>query len=166
MMAEATSTHMTSVAAGFPWPLTIVEVPADVPFGEALNRGAARASGRFVAKWDDDDWYGPEHLADLVLAADYSGADLVGSAHQLTYLEQINLTVYHPRSDAERSVWACERALIAARIDGSLLRHLLVACVCLVAHEEEETPRTVLERVFRRAVSDREWREEYAPLID
>ena len=71
-----------------------------------------------------------------------------------------------PRSDAERSVWAFERALVAARIDGSLLRHLLVACVCLVAHEEGETPRTVLERVFRRAVSDREWREEYAPLID
>ena len=71
-----------------------------------------------------------------------------------------------PRSDAERSVWAFERALVAARIDGSLLRHLLVACVCLVAHEEGETPRTVLERVFRRAVSDSEWREEYASLID
>ena len=71
-----------------------------------------------------------------------------------------------PRSDAERSIWAFERALVAARIDGSLLRHLLVACVCLVAHEEDETPRTVLERVFRRAVSDQEWREQYAPLIE
>lgn len=71
-----------------------------------------------------------------------------------------------PHSDAERSVWAFERALVAARIDGSLLRHLLVACVCLVAHEEEETPRTILERVFRRAVSDCEWREQYAPLFE
>ena len=70
-----------------------------------------------------------------------------------------------PTSDAERSVWAFERALIAARIDETLLRHLLVACVCLVAHEEGETPRTVLDRVFSRAVSDREWREEYAPLF-
>ena len=84
-----------------------------------------------------------------------------------------------PRADAERSIWAFERALVAARIDGSLLRHLLVACVCLVAHEEGETPRTVLERVFRRAVSDRVpaaltyslvegfiLREQYAPLLD
>lgn len=70
-----------------------------------------------------------------------------------------------PASDAERSVWAFERALVAARIDGDLLRHLLVACVCLVAHEEGETPRTVLERMFRRAVSDAEWRDEYAPLF-
>jgi len=70
-----------------------------------------------------------------------------------------------PASDAERSVWAFERALVAARIDGDLLRHLLVACVCLVAHEEGETPRNVLERLFRRTVSDEEWREEYAPLF-
>ena len=40
----------------------------------------------------------------------------------------------------------------------SLLRHLLVACVCLVAHEEGETPRAVLERMFRRAICDEEWR--------
>jgi hypothetical protein len=70
-----------------------------------------------------------------------------------------------PASDAERSVWAFEKALEAARIDGELHRHLLVACVCLVAHEEGETPRTVLERVFRRAVDDREWREDFEPLF-
>ncbi len=71
-----------------------------------------------------------------------------------------------PLSDAERSVWAFERALVAARIDGTLLRHLLVACVCLVAHEDGETPRTVLDRMFRRAVTDGEWRERYAPLFE
>ncbi|MGH3134508.1 MAG: hypothetical protein ACRDNY_12365 [Gaiellaceae bacterium] len=70
-----------------------------------------------------------------------------------------------PASDAERSVWAFERALVAARIDSDLLRNLLVACVCLVAHEEGETPRTVLEQLFRRAVSDREWNDDFAPLL-
>lgn len=70
-----------------------------------------------------------------------------------------------PASDAERSVWAFERALVAARIDGALLRHLLVACVCLIAHEEGETPRAVLERLFRRSVSDQEWFEDFAPLL-
>ena len=70
-----------------------------------------------------------------------------------------------PASDAERSVWAFERALVAARIDGELLRHLLVACVCLIAHEEGETPRTVLERLFRRSITDEEWREDYVRLF-
>jgi hypothetical protein len=70
-----------------------------------------------------------------------------------------------PASDAERSIWAFERAIAAARIDGELLRHLLIACVCLVASEEQETPRTVLERLFRRAVTDQEWRDLYEPLL-
>ena len=70
-----------------------------------------------------------------------------------------------PASDAERSVWAFERALVAARIDGELLRHLLVACVCLVAHEEGETPRTVLERCFAARSATRSGVTEYAPLF-
>jgi hypothetical protein len=81
--------------------LTVVEVPAAVPFGMALNHGAARASGRFIAKMDDDDWYGPEHLADLLLAREYSGADLVGCHNEFTYLEQIGVTV-QLRGETER----------------------------------------------------------------
>ena len=38
--------------------------------------------------------------------------------------------------DAERTVWAFERALTVARLDPELLRHLVVAAVCLVAYEE------------------------------
>jgi hypothetical protein len=98
------------------------------------------------------------HSADTVSGMDWDAID----AERL--FDGIRLR--GPTADAERSVWAFERALVAARIDGTLLRHLLVACVCLVAHEEGETPRTILERVFRRAVSDREWREEYASLFD
>jgi hypothetical protein len=67
--------------------------------------------------------------------------------------------------DAEKMVWAFERALATARIDEHLLDYLLVAVVCLVAHGQSDTPRTVLEQVFRRSVSDEEWRERYAPLL-
>jgi hypothetical protein len=67
--------------------------------------------------------------------------------------------------DAEKMVWAFERALDAARIDDHLLDYLLVAVVCLAAHAQHETPRTVLEQVFRRSVSDDEWRDRYAPLL-
>ena len=45
------------------------------------------------------------------------------------------------------------------------LEHLLVACTCLLAHDREESPRTILEQVFRRSVSDREWRTRYLPLL-
>jgi hypothetical protein len=81
------------VIADSPLRITVVEVAADVPFGEALNRLAAVASGSFLAKVDDDDWYGPEHLADLLLGQRYSGADLVGSAAEFVYLEPIDVTI-------------------------------------------------------------------------
>lgn len=65
-------------------------------------------------------------------------------------------------SDAEQTVWAFERALDVARVDPALLEHLLVASVSLLALERDETPRTILDLVFRRAVSDTVWRDDYA----
>jgi hypothetical protein len=68
--------------------------------------------------------------------------------------------------DAEKMIWSLEHALTAARIDPHLLDYLLAAAVCLVARAERETPRTVLDQVFRRSVTDDEWRHCYEPLLD
>ena len=66
-----------------------------------------------------------------------------------------------PAPDAEQTIWAFERALHVARTDAAFIEHLVVASVCVLAFERGETPRTILERLFRRAVNDREWREAY-----
>ncbi|MEU0564328.1 glycosyltransferase [Nonomuraea sp. NPDC005983] len=78
---------------GCPLPVAWLEAAAEVPFGQVLNEVAAMASGDFVTKWDDDDWYGPDHLADLVMAQSYSGADVVGAAAEFFYLEPLNATI-------------------------------------------------------------------------
>lgn len=70
-----------------------------------------------------------------------------------------------PAPGAERTVWAFERALGVGRIEPGLLEHLLVATVSLLAIERSETPRAILEQLFRRAVSDDEWRDRYVPLL-
>lgn len=93
--------EVKAAVAEFDRPIAVVEVAAEAPFGEALNEGAARASGRYVAKWDDDDWYGPDFLADMLLASSYTGAELVGCMAQFVYLGQIDLTIYRP----SRSEW-------------------------------------------------------------
>jgi hypothetical protein len=110
----------TAVAA-FTKPITIVEVSHDVPFGAALSRGAGRSGGRYLAKWDDDDFYGPDFLADMVLASTYSGAELVGCFAQFTYLEEIDLTVYRRAGQSERmgrsvagGTFVMERAFVDA----------------------------------------------------
>jgi FkbM family methyltransferase len=74
-------------------PVSVVRVGGDVVFGEVLNLGVAASSGVLVAKMDDDDWYGSEHLWDLVLAMEYSGASLVGKGAEFVYLEELDITV-------------------------------------------------------------------------
>ena len=75
-------------------PYRVVRAPASLKYGAALNRGVAVASGNLITKMDDDDWYGREHLWDLVLALDYSGADLVGKLHPgFVYFTGLDITV-------------------------------------------------------------------------
>lgn len=74
-------------------PLTALEAPADEPFGAILNRAVRAASGDVLLKVDDDDWYGRDFVADLLLAREYSGADVVGTPPELTFVEPLWLTV-------------------------------------------------------------------------
>lgn len=60
--------------------LTAVEVSGDASLGDRLNTAIGTAAGEWLARMDDDDWYGPEFLADSVRAADVSGASMVGKA--------------------------------------------------------------------------------------
>ncbi|MBE3002016.1 glycosyltransferase [Nocardiopsis sp. HNM0947] len=73
--------------------LIVHEPGPSMVFGNVLNRSASLASGHMIAKMDDDDWYGPDHLADLASARTYSGADLVGSSPEFFYLEALDTTV-------------------------------------------------------------------------
>ncbi|WP_433350047.1 glycosyltransferase [Microtetraspora malaysiensis] len=79
--------------ASFERPITVVEGAASLAFGALLNRAAARASGSFLLKMDDDDWYGPDFLADLLLAHSYTGANVLGAALEFVYLAAIGVTV-------------------------------------------------------------------------
>ncbi|WP_323793651.1 hypothetical protein [Nocardioides sp.] len=66
---------------------------ADVMFGDVLEAAARAAGGDVVLKMDDDDWYAPDVVADLLRARGYSGAELVGMPAELHYLTDRDLTV-------------------------------------------------------------------------
>lgn len=85
-----------------PMPSLVVPVAGDVAFGEALNRASARCDGRLITKWDDDDLYGTEHVWDLVLAADYSGASVVGKGAEFTLVSEADTTVRRSGRGGER----------------------------------------------------------------
>ena len=70
----------------------VFHVEGRTTLGDCLNRGAEVASGRYIAKMDDDDHYGERYLSDSVLAASFSDADVVGKAFHFVYFEGTNTT--------------------------------------------------------------------------
>lgn len=90
------------LAQQVPHPVTVVAVDGQRTLGEALQACSDRAEGALVTKMDDDDHYGPEHVWDLVLARQYSGAQIVGKALDWVYLESQDTTVFRPTYAAEK----------------------------------------------------------------
>ncbi len=73
--------------------LTVVQVPGDRNLGQVLRAATEAASGEVLSKIDDDDWYGPEHVGDLVAALRWMGAPLVGKPFDFVYLGRQDLTL-------------------------------------------------------------------------
>jgi hypothetical protein len=78
-----------------------LRVDGELTLGDALNAGVEAARGELVTKMDDDDYYSTEHLWDLVLALEYSGADLTGKGAEFVYLQWIDLTMRRFMGDGE-----------------------------------------------------------------
>lgn len=73
--------------------LTVVSADGDDSLGSCLNKGIEAASGRVVAKMDDDDVYGGNYLSDQLAALRYSGADLVGKQAHYMHLRDRDIVV-------------------------------------------------------------------------
>ena len=70
----------------------VIHVDGRTTLGDCLNRGVEAASGRYIAKMDDDDHYGERYLSDSVLAASFSDAEVVGKGIHFVYLESSDTT--------------------------------------------------------------------------
>ena len=87
--------------AGLAHPVTVLRLDEGHALGSVLNAATAEANGPLLAKMDDDDVYGAEHLWDLVLAHEYSGAALVGKFPATVYLSRPDRTVRRRRVRSE-----------------------------------------------------------------
>lgn len=71
----------------------VIRQAADQTLGDCLNVGVDLATAAYVAKVDDDDHYGRNYFLDLLLAAEYSRADITGKQSHLQYFEVVDRTV-------------------------------------------------------------------------
>lgn len=78
----------------------------DVFFGDVLHDAASVADGDVLLKVDDDDWYSPHAIHDLLLARRYTGAEVVGMPSEFVYLEELGVTARrnHPTEIHNRFV--------------------------------------------------------------
>ncbi len=96
------SDHIGAHLLQLPFPALTRSVLRTRNLGEALMAASSLASGELITKIDDDDFYGPEHVWDLVTARMFSGAQLVGKALDHIYLAAENITVFRPAYAAEK----------------------------------------------------------------
>ncbi len=82
-------------------PVKTIQVSACEPLGAVLNAATTAASGIFLAKMDDDDLYGNDHIWDIVLAHEYSKAPLVGKWSEFVYLAASDQTIHRSRGSNE-----------------------------------------------------------------
>jgi glycosyltransferase involved in cell wall biosynthesis len=74
--------------------LKILSIPEEQFLADGLNAALEVASGAYLAKIDDDDYYGPNYLSDSLLAFDYAPtAGLVGKKSFFAYVEAADQTV-------------------------------------------------------------------------
>lgn len=71
----------------------IFKLKENATLGECLNFGVSVAKYDYIAKMDDDDYYGANYLIDEINAFNYTEADIVGKATHFMYFED-DLSIY------------------------------------------------------------------------
>lgn len=99
---QVSDEQVSRAIAGHPHAVRVIRIGADVIFGTAMQQACEFADGQLITKVDDDDFYGPEHVWDLVVARMYSAAQVTGKALDFIRIESADITVFRPAYGAEK----------------------------------------------------------------
>lgn len=81
--------------------------------GDHLNRGTTLIDADYYAKIDDDDLYGDRYFTDMMLAARFSNADVVGKHCHYAHLQASNTSILRfPGSEHRFTHWIAGPTLI------------------------------------------------------
>lgn len=66
--------------------VSVFQLPEETPLGDCLNFGVDKAKYTYIAKMDDDDYYGPGYLTEAITTLKQYNADVVGKRTCFMYL--------------------------------------------------------------------------------
>ncbi|WP_226581171.1 glycosyltransferase [Halobacillus litoralis] len=81
----------------------VLQVDESVSLGNCLNEAIDHSSGEVIAKFDDDDYYAPNYLLDMLHSMEYSNADVVGKSAHYVYLESQKMLIVKTMGGGEES---------------------------------------------------------------
>lgn len=73
--------------------IQVVEADSSLPLGACMNLGIDASGGDYIAKMDDDNFYGRHYLTDLVAAFGYTDAGIVGKWAHYVWLRSTGAVV-------------------------------------------------------------------------
>ncbi len=83
-----------AVVSDLDFPTQVLRIDGGHRFGSVLNQAVSASGGVLLTKIDDDDLYSEEHIWDLVLAHEYSQAELVAKGSEFVYLARSDQTIH------------------------------------------------------------------------
>ncbi|MDZ5471410.1 glycosyltransferase family 2 protein [Bacillus sp. 31A1R] len=66
----------------------VFQLPEETSLGNCLNFGREQARLSYVAKWDDDDYYGSAYLQEALQAFERTNADIIGKRTGYMYFQK------------------------------------------------------------------------------
>lgn len=67
----------------------VFRLPEGTPLGSCYNFGIEQSRYDYLAKFDDDDYYGPQYLMSAMFGFQKYGADIIGKLARFVYFESI-----------------------------------------------------------------------------
>lgn len=94
----------------------VFQVSENEPLGTCLNFATDKAALNYIAKFDDDDYYAPSYLGDLMLAFTYSGAHIVGKGAHYVYFERTGtMALRNPGNEHQYTQWVAGGTMLVRR---------------------------------------------------
>lgn len=80
--------------------IRIFQLEKSCTLGECLNFGIEQSKYDYISKMDDDDYYGPNYLIDLMNVFKYTDAQVTGKASAFVYFEDnYTLAIRQPKNE-------------------------------------------------------------------
>ncbi|MDF3003379.1 MAG: family 2 glycosyl transferase [Bacillota bacterium] len=94
----------------------IYQLPEQLSLGDCLNFAVDKTKYDYIATFDDDDYYGPQYISQMMSGFEKTGADIIGKKTHFTYFEKDRaLYLRFPNQENKYVNWVCGGKKIVKR---------------------------------------------------